>query len=186
VALARIRPGARVLVLGAGSVALAAIFWARRLGAGRLAAVSRSPHREERTLAMGADAYILTGEGAAERINAALGGAPDYVFEAAGAVGLLGQAIEFVKPNGHVISLGFCMAPDPVIPGIATFKQVTLTFSMAWTLSEFETVADTLDRGHVEPRLMVTNTIGLDDLPAKIEEMRMPHHETKVHVAPWM
>ena len=37
VELAQIRPGDRVLVLGGGTVALYAIYWARRLGAGRLA-----------------------------------------------------------------------------------------------------------------------------------------------------
>ncbi len=40
--LARIEPGDRVLVLGGGTVALYAIYWARRLGAGRIVAMSRS------------------------------------------------------------------------------------------------------------------------------------------------
>ena len=35
VKLAQIQPGDRVLVLGGGTVALYAIYWARRLGAGR-------------------------------------------------------------------------------------------------------------------------------------------------------
>jgi threonine dehydrogenase-like Zn-dependent dehydrogenase len=185
VALAKIPAGARVLVLGAGSVGLATIFWARQLGAGRIAAASRSPRRAELALSMGADAYVLTGEGEAERVSEALGGPPDYVFEAVGAVGLLQHAINLVRPNGEVISLGFCMAPDPVIPGLSTFKQVKLSFSMAWTLDEFKQVVDTLDRGHVEPRLMISNLIGLDALPEKIESLRGAHDETKVHLDPW-
>jgi threonine dehydrogenase-like Zn-dependent dehydrogenase len=37
------RPGDRVLVLGAGAMALAVVFWARELGAGRIAVAARSP-----------------------------------------------------------------------------------------------------------------------------------------------
>ena len=45
VSAARIQPGDRVLVLGAGSVALCAIYWARRRGAGRIAVLARSARR---------------------------------------------------------------------------------------------------------------------------------------------
>jgi threonine dehydrogenase-like Zn-dependent dehydrogenase len=185
VAFARFVPGARVLVLGAGPIGLATIFWARQLGAGRIVAASRSARRADLTIAMGADAYIVTGEGEAERIRSALGGPPDYVFEVAGAVGLLSQAIGLVKPNGDVISLGSCKVPDPVVPGIAASKQVRLSFSRAWTLAEFEHVVDVLDRGHVEPRAMITATVGLDALPGWIDELRLPNNETKVHLDPW-
>lgn len=185
VRLAQMPLGSKVLVLGAGAVGLAATYWAKRHGAGRIVSASRSERRRDLALAMGADDYVQTGDGEIERVVEALGGKPDYVFEAAGAVGLLQQSINHVKPNGHVVSLGFCMAPDPVVPGISTFKQVKLTFSMAWTVPEFQYAVDTLDGGHVEPRHMITNNIGLDALPAMIETLRGAHNETKVHVDPW-
>ncbi|HEX4378023.1 MAG TPA: alcohol dehydrogenase catalytic domain-containing protein, partial [Steroidobacteraceae bacterium] len=55
---ARIQPGDRVLVLGGGTVALYAIYWARRLGAGRIVAMSRSERRRDLSLAMGATSFI--------------------------------------------------------------------------------------------------------------------------------
>lgn len=184
VALAHMPQEAKVLILGAGAVGLATTFWARQLGAKRIVTASRSLRRADLAVHMGADDYIQTGQGEAERIRSSLGGDPDVVFEAAGAVGMLAQATSLVRPMGHVVSLGFCMAPDPVIPGVATYKQIRMTFSMAWTLEEFQKSVDVLDAGHVEPRAMVTNTISLADLPAKIDQMRHPHGETKVHVAP--
>ncbi|MEO5597186.1 MAG: alcohol dehydrogenase catalytic domain-containing protein [Novosphingobium sp.] len=184
VRLANVQPGAKVLVLGAGAVGLATTYWAKQHGA-HVVSASRAERRRDLALTMGADAYVQTGEGEAERVADALGGMPDYVFEAAGAVGLLQQSINLVKPNGHVISLGFCMAPDPVIPGVSTFKQVKLTFSMSWTVAEFQHTVDTLDAGHVEPRHMVTSHIGLDALPQMIETLRGANNETKVHVDPW-
>ena len=184
VRLAAMPENARVLVLGAGSVGLAATFWARQLGAGRVVAASRSPRREEKAMLLGAHAYVQTGEDDGERIAQALGGLPDVVLETAGVTGMLGKSIELVRPDGHVVSMGFCMVPDPVVPGLATYKQARLTFSMAWTLGDFQRCVDTLDAGHVEPRHMITNTISLDAVPEKIEEMRGSHRETKVHVSP--
>ena len=183
--LAGMAPGARILVLGAGSVGLAAVFWARQLGAGRIVAASPSARRRPLAEAMGADAFETLGEGEGERIVAALGGPPDVVFEAAGAVGLLQKAIELVRPAGMIVSMGFCTAPDPVIPAAATWKQVTLKFSFAYDLAEFAHCADVLDRGHVEPRRMISETIGLAELPQTLEDMRAGAPKTKVQVDPW-
>ena len=174
--------GARVLVLGAGSVGLAAIFWAKRLGAGRVVAASRSMTREAMALTMGADAFVQTGEGEVERVIEALGGQPDIVLECAGAVGLLGQAINHVKTFGQVLSLGFCTSPDPVIPGIAAFKQVRISFPLAYSPGEFRHVADMMLAGTIDPKAMITSTIGLDELPDTFEALRGPNDQTKVHV----
>jgi threonine dehydrogenase-like Zn-dependent dehydrogenase len=183
--LGDIRPGARVLVLGAGSVGLATLFWARQLGAGAIVAASPSARRKEMAQAMGADAFETLGEGEGERIAAALGGMPDVVFECAGAVGLLQKSVELVRPAGTIVSLGFCAAPDPVVPALATWKQVTIKFSFAYDLKEFEHAADTLDRGHVEPRLMITDTVSMEQLPGAFEALKGPSHQCKVMLDPW-
>jgi len=60
--MAHIQPGDRVAVLGGGSVALYAIYWARRLGAGRIVALSRSARRKDLCLEMGADAFVTFGD----------------------------------------------------------------------------------------------------------------------------
>src|SRR5690606_28058522 len=88
VALADLKPGAKVGVLGAGAVVLASIYWARLLGAGRVVAMSRSARRADLATAMGADAFEAFGDGEGDRLAAALGGMPDVVLECAGAVGL--------------------------------------------------------------------------------------------------
>lgn len=185
VALADLKPGAKVLVLGAGSVGLAAIFWARQMGAGRIVAASPSARRAEMAGKMGADGFEVLGEGEAERINAALGGPPDVVFECGGAVGMLGKAADLAKVNGLVVSLGFCTAPDAIIPALATMKQLTYKFSYTYTKAEFAHCATVMDRGFVEPRLMISETIPLDAFPAKLEEMRSGLPVTKLMVDLW-
>jgi 2-desacetyl-2-hydroxyethyl bacteriochlorophyllide A dehydrogenase len=182
VRMADMQMGARVLVLGAGSVGLAVIFWARRLGASRVVAASRSLTRAAMALDMGADAFVQTGADEIAQVVEALGGPPDVVFECAGAVGLLQQAINHVRPFGKLMSLGFCTSPDPVVPGTAAFKQVQISFPLTYSPGEFQFVADMMLAGKVDPKAMITSTIALADLPGTFEALRGPNDQTKVHV----
>jgi threonine dehydrogenase-like Zn-dependent dehydrogenase len=172
VVMAKLEPGTRVLVTGAGAIALAAIYWARRLGAGKIVAMSRSKQRAEMALKMGADYFVQTGENEVNEVREALGGAPEVVFEGIGVVGALSQCINHVGSNGKVVSLGFCTKSDGILPSISTFKQVTLIFAMAYTLREFQYCADTMDRGDVDAGAMITRTIRLEDVPETITQLR--------------
>jgi len=58
-------------------------------------------------------------------------------------------------------------------------------FSFAYNLTEFQHSVDMLAAGHVEPRAMVSKTVGLDEFPALLEQLRAGSNETKVHVDPW-
>jgi threonine dehydrogenase-like Zn-dependent dehydrogenase len=179
---ARIQPGERVLVLGGGSVALYAIYWARRLGAGRIVAMSRSGRRKALCLEMGADAFVPFGDDEVGEVIEALGGSPDVVLEGVGAEGMMMKAIAHAAQFGRVISLGFCTTPDPLIPGLASFKCLSIQFIVGYSMKEFTYVADQMDKGHCDPKAIITNDIALDALPAMMETLRGPNSETKVHV----
>jgi threonine dehydrogenase-like Zn-dependent dehydrogenase len=172
IAMAKLEPGTRVLVIGAGAIALAATYWARRLGAGQIVVMSRSKQRAEMALKMGADYFVQSGEHEVNEVREALGGAPEVVIEGIGVVGALTQCINHVGNNGRVVSLGFCTKPDGILPATLTFKQVTLIFSLAQTLREFQYCADTMDRGDVDAGAMTTRTIRLEDVPETIMRLR--------------
>jgi threonine dehydrogenase-like Zn-dependent dehydrogenase len=183
---ARIEPESRVLVLGAGSIGLGAIFWAHRMHPRALVAVSRSPRHAAMALALGANHYLTTGEDESARIEAALGGPPDIVIEAVGVPGMLAKTIQLVQPKGTVVSLGFCTQADPVVPAAACMKHVTLRFPVVYTLAEFQAVARVLDGPRApDPGIMITETIGFDAFPTKMDELRREHAQTKVQVDPW-
>lgn len=181
--LANIQPGDRVLVLGAGSVALCAIYWARRLGAGRIVAMSRSTRRADMAKKMGAHGFVQYGDDERAEAVEALGGEPDIVFECVGAQGFVGRAIQAVRPFGQVISMGFCTAPDTLLPAMAGMRGISLQFPVGYTLKDFHHVADVMDDGHVDPGILVSSVISLEDLPATIERLRGPNTETKVQVS---
>ncbi len=182
VQLAGIQPGEQVLVLGGGTVALYAIYWARRQGAGKIVAMSRSERRKALALEMGADAFVAFDDNEVGEVLEALGGAPQHVLECVGAEGMLGKAINHVAQFGKILSLGFCTSPDPVIPGMASYKCASMQFAVGYSMKEFHYIADQMDKGHCDPKAIITNDVPLGDLPKMMDLLRGPNDETKVHV----
>ena len=174
--------GARILVIGAGAAGLATIFWAAKLGVGRIVVTSRSSHREMLALKFGASAFVESGPTAGEEIEEALGGPPDVVFECVGLPGLLDQAIERAAIGGAVVCMGFCTVPDAIVPATGLFKEVSVHFSMGYTLAEFQQAANCFDAGRIEPRVMVERTVTLEELPEAFEEQRAGSAAAKLHV----
>jgi 2-desacetyl-2-hydroxyethyl bacteriochlorophyllide A dehydrogenase len=185
VTLAQLQPGARVLVQGAGAIGIGVAYWAKRLGAGRVVVTARSNRGEAFAMQLGADAFLVASEDLQTQLDVALGGAPDVVFECVGVPGMIAQAINLVRPRGTVVILGNCMLPDTFYPAQAMFKQVRIQGSMIYSVAEFETVARSIDAGHVEPRAMVTETIGYAQLPTTFEALRSSNQQCKVMVNPW-
>jgi threonine dehydrogenase-like Zn-dependent dehydrogenase len=178
--------GRRVLVLGAGAVALCAIWWARQLGAGQIVATSRASRRGDMALAMGADAFIEDAADAQANISAAFTGEAEVVLECIGSPGQLGRAIGLAGPFAQIVSMGFCTVPDALVPALAAFRGVTLSFPVGYTRHDFEASVDAMEQGQTNPRLLVTDTVPLSTLSATLDRLRGDHGETKVQVAPGM
>ena len=104
VTLAQLKPGCRVLVMG--PIDLAAAFWSRRVGAGRIAVASRSPRSEGIARQMGASAVVQFGAEFEHDLEQALLGALDVVFECIGLPAMLMQAAGLVRPRGTVMIFG--------------------------------------------------------------------------------
>jgi (R,R)-butanediol dehydrogenase/meso-butanediol dehydrogenase/diacetyl reductase len=184
VATSGMRIGDKVLILGAGPIGLAAAFWARRMGAGRVVVQDVAEWQRSRALAMGAHDFIADRTdpiGAAER---ALGGKANIVFECVGLPGLIAQAVEQVRPRGTIVLLGLCTKPDTFNSFAMLSKEVRLITSAFFTAREFEAALDALDRGAAEPRLLVTDTIPLDATPEVFEALRRRTEQCKVLIAP--
>ncbi|HKD66623.1 MAG TPA: alcohol dehydrogenase catalytic domain-containing protein [Candidatus Binataceae bacterium] len=183
--LAAITPRVRVLVLGAGPIALAATYWARRFGAGSVAAVARSNRRRDLALKLGATSFLTTGTDLPERASAELGGPPDVVFEGVGGTGMIEQAANCVGPRGSVIVLGACWTPDPWLPVTALFKEVRVHFSMMYGMRDYELVADVLRSGETSFGAMITDTVSFEQFPAAFEALRASRTQVKLMLDPW-
>jgi threonine dehydrogenase-like Zn-dependent dehydrogenase len=182
--MARLERGASVLVIGAGSMGLAAIFWARRLGAGRVVAATRSSARHAMALAMGADAAVAVSDDDPEAIARAFPAQPDIVVECGGKPGMLAFAAAHVRLGGSVVSLGMCPVSDTVLPAFNTFREISLYFPLAYAAEDFTATIREFDRGTVRPEAIVSQVAPLDRVPAVLEDLRGAHGQQKVQIAP--
>ena len=182
--LSGLQAGDRVLVLGAGPIGLAVAFWARRRGAGRVVVQDVTDFQRDRALAMGASDFVVDREHPVEASDRALGGKADIVFECVGIPGLIAQAVEQVRVKGTILLLGLCTAPDTFNSFAMLSKEIRLITSAFFKRQEYEAALDALDAGAAEPRLLVTDTIGLDDVPAVFEGLKQRTHQCKVLIAP--
>jgi (R,R)-butanediol dehydrogenase/meso-butanediol dehydrogenase/diacetyl reductase len=177
--------GRRIAVLGAGPMGLGTIFWARQAGAGRIATIATSRQREAIALGMGSDAFLTNGADLAGELTEALGGQADVVFECTGAPGTIAQGADLVKARGTVTVLGMCAHVDSWTPAWPMLKELRIQFGVGTSLAQFGQVAEALSAGHVEPRLMVTDTVSMEQLPASFEALKQPSHHCKVMLDPW-
>ena len=182
--LSGFKAGDKVLVLGAGPIGLAVAFWAKRMGAAKVAVQDIADFQEQRALDMGADVFVVDPAdpvGSAER---ALGGPADVVFECVGIPGLIAQGVEQVRPRGTILLLGLCTRPDTFNSFAMLSKEVKLVTSAFFTVPEYQASLAALAAGAIEPRLLVTDTISLADTPQVYESLKRRTNQCKVLIAP--
>lgn len=182
--LAGLKAGDTVLVLGAGPIGLAVAFWARRMGAARVAVQDIAEFQRQRALDMGADLFVVDPAdpvGSAER---ALGGRADVLFECVGIPGLIDQAVRQVRNRGTILLLGLCTRPDTFNSFAMLQKEARLVTSAFFTRQEYEAALDALNAGAIEPRLLVTDTISLAETPEVFESLKQRSGQCKVLIAP--
>lgn len=179
VRMARLKPGDRVVILGAGPIGLSVAFWARRLGAVEVIVQDIAETQRERAFQLGATGFRTAGERHGTR-DASRQPAPDIVFECAGVPGLIMEAVDLVKVRGQVVLMGLCTRPDPVVPFALVAKEVRLTSSAFFHPAEFAACLDLFAAGVVEPKLLITNTIDLADVPRIFAQLHEPNPHCKV------
>jgi (R,R)-butanediol dehydrogenase/meso-butanediol dehydrogenase/diacetyl reductase len=178
------KPGDKVLILGAGPIGLAVAFWARRKGASDVIIQDLGTFQEARAMEMGATGFCVSPDDPVGGPEQMLGAKPDIVFECVGIPGLIAQAVEQVRKRGTICLLGLCTRPDTFNSFAMLSKEVRLITSAFFTRQEYEEALDALDAGAAEPRALVTDTISLADTPARFEALRKRTHECKVLIAP--
>ncbi len=180
-----LKSGARVLVIGAGPIGLAVVFWARRMGAGRIACTASSTRRAELAMEMGASVFVPPSDTQLEDVKRALGGPPEIVFECVGMPGLIQRCVEHVTPRGTVVIAGLCTKPDTINPFWVVNKEVRLQPSAFYDVRDFETTLDVLDSGVLVPHAMITEEVSLAALPDAFEALKQRTHQCKVMVNAW-
>jgi (R,R)-butanediol dehydrogenase/meso-butanediol dehydrogenase/diacetyl reductase len=179
-----LKAGDKILILGAGPIGLAVAFWARRKGATDIVIQDLNDFQQLRARDMGASGFVVDPADPIGGAESALGGKADIVFECVGIPGLIEQAVGQVRARGTILLLGLCTKPDTFNSFAMLSKEVRLVTSAFFTRQEYEEALDVLNAGAAEPRLLVTDTISLNDTPQRFEALRKRTHDCKILIAP--
>jgi threonine dehydrogenase-like Zn-dependent dehydrogenase len=180
-----LKPGDTVLIVGAGAIGLAVAFWARRQGARKVVLADLTDMQAERAMALGATGFVVSDEEIAAKAATACDGPPDIVFECVGRPGMIDHCISQVRPRGKVVVLGLCTAPDHMDSFRAISKEVTIVMSVFFNMHEFANAIDALDSGRFAPQNLISDLVGLKDMPTTFEALRKRTTQCKVLVDPF-
>jgi (R,R)-butanediol dehydrogenase/meso-butanediol dehydrogenase/diacetyl reductase len=181
----RLQPGQRVAILGAGQIGLSILYWARRLGAGRIVVSEPVPVRAQLARELGADAVINPREqrDLSAAIAAALGGRPEVVFEAVGRPEVMEDAIRLPGGRGSVVVLaGITMSELTIRPVSLCLKETDLVFPIGTVKDEVEEVVAALHSGALPAERFVSHRIRQHEIPDALHELGKPTNQIKVVV----
>ena len=182
---ARIRPGERVLVVGAGPVGLTTALWAHHAGARSVIVSDPIAHRRKLVERFGATGTIdPTREDVPATFERLAGGAPDVILECVGVPGLIQEIFAMAPVHCRIVVVGVCMKPDTIVPMTALLKELQVIFVAFYNRADFAHTIAMLHAGRIAPTGMITDLIDLDGLPDAFEALRTPSTQCKVIVRP--
>jgi len=175
----------RVAVLGAGPIGLAVVAWAVAIGVDVVVVSEPSALRRELAVRLGATAtFDPTSDPVGAGIAEATGGGPSVVFECSGRPGLIEQAIEVSAVEARVVVVGICPQNDEIFPFWALSKELDVRFAIYYGREDFTDTLEALDAHRLDARSMVTESITLEDLPARFAQLERDPDAGKVIVRP--
>jgi S-(hydroxymethyl)glutathione dehydrogenase/alcohol dehydrogenase len=186
---AGVRPGESVVVFGLGGVGLAVLQSARIAGAGPIIAVDVRPEKEKLARRLGATDFLVadpppSADGRAadakpavpRKIREITGDGADHAIECVGRAATIRSAWSSTRRGGSTTVVGIGRADDKV-----EFSALEL-FHFARTLrgcvygngnpaADLPVLAELVRTGQFDVSGLVTDRIGLDDVPTAFERM---------------
>jgi 2-desacetyl-2-hydroxyethyl bacteriochlorophyllide A dehydrogenase len=166
-ALTRASPqtGARVLVVGDGTVALLAAALARQFKPSEVVMLGARADQADLAAAVGVDRFTT------DAVSAGTG--YDLVLEAAGAGTATGAALAAPGRGGVVVLLGYPGAEKVELPvDDIVNADVTIIGSFAYTRSAWREVVELLNSGSLDLTGLVTHRFGLSEFTDAISALR--------------
>ena len=183
--VARIAPGERVLIMGAGPIGLAAAMWARHYGAQHVVVSDKVPARLELATRMGATATVNASvEDVVGTCKRAAGGRADVILECIGVPGTQQLAMDYAPSGGRIVIVGVCMAPDTVLPPKAISKELQINYVFMYRKRDFEITIELMDQGRIDPTPLLSSVVSFDDFPTAFTSLKTDKSACKVLLEP--
>lgn len=176
--------GDRAGIVGAGPIGLYTLLAAKAAGAQEIYVAEMSPARREMAKKLGATAVFdpRSQDVIAELKKHGVEGL-DVVYDCAGGKNSLKLTIEMLKRGGTAVVIGLSGVPDDFnarwmmkigkMIGIPAATEI-------WPLS-----VELIAKGVIDPSIIISHTIGLEELPKYMQELLRPDSHVQVVVDPW-
>jgi threonine dehydrogenase-like Zn-dependent dehydrogenase len=86
--------------------------------------------------------------------------------------------------RARIVVVGVCMQPDTIFPVIASVKELSLQFVIAYRRDDFAFTLDMLDAERIVSQPMITDRVGFDGFSAAFEALKKPTTQCKVILNP--
>jgi threonine dehydrogenase-like Zn-dependent dehydrogenase len=120
------------------------------------------------------------------RLGEMLGAGPKYpvIFECVGVPGVIDSIIDGAPLFSRVVVVGVCVGTDQITPAMAVNKEIEVRFVVGYTPLEFRDTLHMLAEGDVDPRPLITGTVGLDGIESAFTALGSPDIHAKILIDP--
>jgi (R,R)-butanediol dehydrogenase/meso-butanediol dehydrogenase/diacetyl reductase len=98
------------------------------------------------------------------------------VIDCAGTETSIEEAAAIVAHHGRVVVLGVHMGNVTLFPMSWFMKELRLRFSLGYSLREFEAGVTQLARGAVDPEVLVSEVVSLNEIGRAFEALHVSGH----------
>ena len=106
------------------------------------------------------------------------------IFECVGVPGVIDSIIDGAPMFSRVVVAGVCVGTDHFTPAMAINKEIDLRFVFGYTPLEFRDTLQMLAEGKVDPRPLITGTVGLEGVDAAFAALGNPEAHAKILIDP--
>ena len=106
------------------------------------------------------------------------------IFECVGVPGVISQIVDSAPLFSRVVVVGVCVGSDSFTPAMAINKEIDLRFVLGYTPLEFRDTLMMLAEGDVDPRPLITGTVGLDGVAGAFDDLADPERHAKILIDP--
>jgi L-iditol 2-dehydrogenase len=170
--------GAKVLILGAGTIGLLTLLTLRAKGAGEIIVVDLNPHKISIAKQIGADVVINPKEQTLKDYFSTHD-LPEIVYETAGSALTQVQAVEFVKKRGKVVYIGTCTKDilfppkvfEKILRGELEITGSWMSYSSPFPGYEWESGIRYMAEKEINVQPLITGEFKLEDKEQPFQKM---------------
>jgi (R,R)-butanediol dehydrogenase/meso-butanediol dehydrogenase/diacetyl reductase len=163
--------------VGVGGIGLATLLWALQQGGARVTVADPDPQRRDIAGAMGATDVLVSASEAEP-------GAYDVVTECVGRPELLRACQPALRPRGRLVVSGASAEPTTIEPVTALLRELTIRYSVAYSIDEFREVIDAFSTCAIDPTPTVGPTFGFSQIAEAFDAVRDGRVQGRVSVRP--